>query len=332
MTERPYSLIDVQLGMWKLDLNLLLTPPLFSFFWGLTMVANTLTPRFKNPFDLTVIQGQAAGGGNSRQALWKKQQDLKKVRIDKQWLVKIKSGNFQKNVPATYEINYNLLIPETLTMPVFEVQPSKIIDATIDGSVDGSVDRSVDHPKIRREEKEINTKPEPRPENKPSNRDAILSNGITRGELLDMIEFKPAVINYRNEEHMDILAYLGEQPREHVEWAVEQTKAKNIGANGILKWIYNGVDQYEYRMSLIPKKPPAAVPEEDTAINTMKQLIREYRTIGDNGHSRTGSTRQATINRLSPYRKWYDTIGNLGAIVGMELDEYESLMNGGMEG
>ncbi len=110
MTERPYSLIDVQLGMFRIDLNLLLTPPLFTFFWGLVMTANKLTPRFKNPFDLTVIQGQAAGGGNSRQALWQRQQNLKKVRIDKQWLVKIKCGNKQKNVPATYEINYICLI------------------------------------------------------------------------------------------------------------------------------------------------------------------------------------------------------------------------------
>jgi hypothetical protein len=135
MTERPYSLIDVQLGMSRLDLHLLLTPPCFTFFWGLIMTANKLTPRFKNPFDLTVLQAQAAGGGSSRQSVWQKQQKLKKVRIDKQWLVKIKCGNYQKNVAATYEINYNLLIPETLTMPVFEIQPSKIIDGSVDAMV-----------------------------------------------------------------------------------------------------------------------------------------------------------------------------------------------------
>ena len=139
MTERPYSLVDVQLGMKSWDLHLLLTPPLFTFFWGLVMTANKLNPRFKNPFDLTVLQGQAAGGGNSRQALWQRQQKLKKIRIDKQWLVKIKCGNYQKNVPATYEINYNLLVPQTLMMPQFEAHPSKILDAPVDGSVDANM-------------------------------------------------------------------------------------------------------------------------------------------------------------------------------------------------
>lgn len=172
---------------------------------------------------------------------------------------------------------------------------------------------------------------------KKSNRDMVLANGMTRGELLDLVEFKPAVINYRNEEHMDILAYLGEQPRERVEWAVEQTKAENggrgIGANGALKWIYNGVDQYEYRHKLKAESAVSAgLPEDEKAISGMSRLIEEFRTIGDNGQSRTGSTRQATINRLSPYRKWYDTIDNLGDIVGMQLDEYEALMDGGIGG
>jgi len=86
-----------------------------------------------------------------------------------------------------------------------------------------------------------------------ANRDEELPNGMKRGELLDMLEFKPAVINYGKSDHMGILDYLGSQPKEHIEWAVEQTKAANdgkgIGANGALKWIYNGVDQYEYRVN-----------------------------------------------------------------------------------
>jgi len=84
-----------------------------------------------------------------------------------------------------------------------------------------------------------------------ANRDEVLPNGMTRGELLDLVEFKPAVINHGKSEHMEILVYLGNQPRERIEWAVEQTKAENggrgIAANGALKWIYNGIDQYEYK-------------------------------------------------------------------------------------
>lgn len=107
-----------------------------------------------------------------------------------------------------------------------------------------------------------------------SNRDKVLPNGMKRGELLDMLEFKPAVINFGKEEHMDILAYLSAQPRERIEWSVEQTKAENdgkgIGANGALKWIYNGVDQYEYRVH-------GAGKSEATMAAEVNKLLVEYR-------------------------------------------------------
>lgn len=167
---------------------------------------------------------------------------------------------------------------------------------------------------------------------KASNRDAVLPNGMTRGELLDMLEFKPAVINYGKDEHMEIVAYLSEQPRERIEWAIEQTKAENggkgIGANGALKWIYNGVDQYDYRVNggNVPSK---SVDPEAQAVGRMTQLVAEYRSVGEDDLAYTGSTRQAIINRMASYNMWYEKVGTFGTIVGMELDEYQTLMNGG---
>jgi hypothetical protein len=102
------------------------------------MTANSLQPRFKNPFDLTVNQAIGIGGGNSRQAVWVKQQKLKKVKIEGKWLVHIHSGNKQKNVPARYEINYNLLIPENLAAPEFTTHQSKKPDTYVDRNVDTS--------------------------------------------------------------------------------------------------------------------------------------------------------------------------------------------------
>jgi len=120
MSDRQLSLTDVQNGMFKQSVQMKLGGSLFQFLWGLIMTANNLKPRFKNPFDLTVGQAIGIGGGNSRQAVWTKQQKLKKIRIEGQWLVKIKNGNKQKNIPATYEINYNLIVPPNLVVPEFD--------------------------------------------------------------------------------------------------------------------------------------------------------------------------------------------------------------------
>jgi hypothetical protein len=82
--------------------------------------------------------------------------------------------------------------------------------------------------------------------------------------------------------------------------------------------------------NLIPKAPKIPDPEKK-AINSMTQLVLEYRDIGGNGRSRTGATKQATINRMTPYSKWYADIDNFGDIVGMQIDEYEALVNGGVK-
>jgi len=80
--------------------------------------------------------------------------------------------------------------------------------------------------------------------------------------------------------------------------------------------------------NIIPKQPKLPDPEK-AAIHSMTQLVADFRTIGDNGQSRTGSTRQAAINRLASYSQWYDNIDNFGDIVGMQLEEYVALVNGG---
>lgn len=156
MSDRKLSLIDVQVGMYKLSLQTRLTAPCFQFFWGLIMKANTLTPRFKNPFDLTVEQAMGIGGGKSRQTIWDKQQRLKKIKIDGYWLIKIRAGNRLNNEAASYKINYDLIVPETLMIPEFTAQPSNISDDLLTNplTING---RSADHPKIRSEEEKKTT-------------------------------------------------------------------------------------------------------------------------------------------------------------------------------
>lgn len=159
MDERRLSLTDVMLGIERLSLHNILTPANFRFFWGLIMIGNRLNPRFKNPFDVTVNQAIGAGGGESRQGVNRRQHALKKIRIDGQWLIKIKAGSKVNNRAALYEINYGLIVPLNLAAPVFERQPSQKQDGYDDGHDDGYDDglddanRSILRSEERRREK-----------------------------------------------------------------------------------------------------------------------------------------------------------------------------------
>ena len=128
MNDHPFTLIDVQNGMFRMSLHTILTPPCFTFFWGLVQTANTLKPRFKNPFNLTVAQAFAAGGGISRQSVHQKQQQLNEIRIDGCRLITITAGSRTQNLAAKYKINYNLIVSETLDIIELTEQPSNIID------------------------------------------------------------------------------------------------------------------------------------------------------------------------------------------------------------
>lgn len=156
VNNRPFTLIDVENGMFNLSLHTILTPPCFSFFWGLVQTANRLKPRFKNPFNLTVAQAIAAGGGNSRQSIHQKQSQLNKIRVDGGRLIKIRAGSRSKYVCASYKINYKLLIPQNVMIPEFKADLSKILDTPLDTVLTHPLTQSGhshDLPKIREEKR-----------------------------------------------------------------------------------------------------------------------------------------------------------------------------------
>ncbi len=128
MTERRFTLIDVMNGMFDLSLHTILTPPCFTFFWGIIQMCNRFKPRFKNPFTLTLAQATAAGGGISRQAIWDKQQRLNKVTVDGRSLITITAGSRKDNKAAKYNINYKLIVPEKPVVIESTEIPSIIID------------------------------------------------------------------------------------------------------------------------------------------------------------------------------------------------------------
>jgi hypothetical protein len=131
---RSFTLIDVENGMYDLSLHTILTPPCFTFFWGIIQTCNRFKPRFKNPFTLTVAQAQAAGGGESRQAIWDKQQRLNKVTVDGRSLIHITPGSRKDNKAAKYNINYKLIVPEKPVIIESTEIPSIIIDELLTNS------------------------------------------------------------------------------------------------------------------------------------------------------------------------------------------------------
>lgn len=106
MSDRP-TLTSVMLGIDKHGLVDRLTEQCFTFLIGLILEANRL--RFKNPFDLTLNQTMAAGGGDSRQTVSRRRKQLSKYKIDGKPIMTYTAGNKSRNTTATYTIDYNLL-------------------------------------------------------------------------------------------------------------------------------------------------------------------------------------------------------------------------------
>lgn len=106
MSDRP-TLTGVMLGIDKHGLVDRLTEQCFTFLIGLILEANRL--RFKNPFDLTLNQTMAAGGGDSRQTVSRRRRQLSKYKIDGKPIMTYTAGNKSRNTTATYTIDYDLL-------------------------------------------------------------------------------------------------------------------------------------------------------------------------------------------------------------------------------
>jgi len=108
MVDRPFTLIDVMLGIDKYGLVCKLSEESFTFLIGIILEHNRRG--FKMPFDLNNLQAMAAGGGNTPKSVRGRRANLCKFRIDGKPLLKVISGNFGKNTCAKYEINYKSLL------------------------------------------------------------------------------------------------------------------------------------------------------------------------------------------------------------------------------
>ena len=164
MADGRITLTDVMLGVDKHGLVDRLSTESFTFLIGLILEANRLG--FKNPFDLTVNQALAAGGGKSRQTMNSRRKTLAKFRLDGKALVKVKVGNHAQNTLAMYQIDYKLLCSQNGSWQGFETQPSSIIDSPLSADVqqtystpDGSL--SILRSDQKRSEEKSKAEPEP---------------------------------------------------------------------------------------------------------------------------------------------------------------------------
>lgn len=138
------TLIDVMNAVYAHSLHTRMANGDFTFFFGLIMKANSLTPRFKNPFDLTVAQAIDAGGGENRQAVNRKQKSLNGVKLEGKPIIVITPGSKSRYVLAKYDIRYKVLCPSMLDIIEEKGQLSRLCDTLADTVADRLCDTVVD--------------------------------------------------------------------------------------------------------------------------------------------------------------------------------------------
>lgn len=96
-----------------------------------------------------------------------------------------------------------------------------------------------------------------------------------------------------------------------------------------LKWDSIYTYMRKVAENIKPKEEFTRGTEEQIAINTMKQTVRQLGSIDpETGYSPGMLTRFSAINTMRPYRKWYDEVDDFGEQIKMSLEEYDELMEG----
>lgn len=291
------TLTNVMLGVHRLSLYNKLPSAQFRFFMGLLFKANDLG--FKKTIELNISDAMGVGGGNSRQSVNQLRQGLCEFRVNGDPILEVEHGSNFKNISAKYEINYSLLIQNG--SPWNESVPSPSRDASKKNDGDGTVSMTDVLTSPRSDQKRGETSslvklmqekwPHPNP-----------PSGVTVGRMIDKFGLSVCV------DAMD---------------ATPDDMANS-------KWssIYSYMRQVAEGLMPTPKPPEQS--EEDKVIKHMIQIVMDYRTLDpETGLSSRANRLGFLVNSIRNYEKWYDVIDNFGTIVGMELDEYQTLMNGG---
>jgi len=165
-TKKIYSATDITLtnvmvAIKRHKVSGLLSDGAYKLFIELVLEANGR--QFNEPVKLTVAQALPLGGGNSRQTLYNRRNELKKLLIDGKHLVKITAGNYSVRSLATYEIDFFLLCSVNGMNTRSKANPSNELDAPLTEAL-----RTLDAglPTQREEKRRKDPKPDP-PEEKP---------------------------------------------------------------------------------------------------------------------------------------------------------------------
>jgi len=131
MNDRPFTLIDVMLGIRKHGIITKLSKESFTFLIGLILEHNEVG--FKDDFNLTNAQAQSIGGGNNRQSVKRRRDAIAKFEIDGENLLEFETGNFGQNTCCKYKIRYDLLCRYNQAWTDENGLPSYICDGSRDG-------------------------------------------------------------------------------------------------------------------------------------------------------------------------------------------------------
>lgn len=297
MADRSFTLIDVMNGMYNMSLQTRLTPPCFRFFWGLIMKANELKPRFKNPFNLTVEQAMALGGGKTRQAVNQKQKILNALSIERHSLMHITPGSRKNNIAAQYRINYKLIIPDNVTVSSLKEESSMFVDEHDPNMIRSRSDLD---PFLRSEEIRKDQSP-----------------------IHEMIKFMQDKWPHPNPPAYAQVKRMLDKYEQSI-WTDAVDSAPYDMTNKKWHSIFNYVEKAAKSLKPVEKK---VMTLEEKAIFDMKRAVEDYRTLDpETGLSRFHNRELFLVNTLRQGVEWYDTIDNFGDIVGMQWEELEEIL------
>jgi len=314
MSDRKLTLTDIMLGVYNLGLCSKIPSAQFRFLIGLILKGNSLG--FKKVMEITNGEAMSIGGGNSRQSVNRLRQGLCEFMIDDKPILDVVHGEHLKNVSAKYEVNYDLLVGNGSIWRRPKPLPSQNYDGSSDASVDGYDDANE---KIRHK-KVTDAVTTPRSDQKEeTTADPDVDN------LVNLMQEKWPHENPPN--YATVRRMIKKFSLSVCVDAMDGTR-EDMGNRD-----WSSIYKYMRKVAgdIIPLPKPTEQSEEEKVTHHMIQIVKDYRTLDPE----TGLTSRSNrigflINSIRNYEKWYDVIDNFGTIVGMELDEYRVLMNGGV--
>lgn len=117
----------------------------------------------------------------------------------------------------------------------------------------------------------------PQHSKKPPGHNNTLPNGMTKQELLALLEFKVGVVKIGMDGHADMVNYLSTVPQDRLKTVIDHAVAENTAPRFGLSYIYEHCDQWDYWQKKWMLEPGA---REDAELIQAKKDEEDFRELG----------------------------------------------------